>query len=160
MLLYILNKVKFPINTSQLFDFFLEREYTNYFTLQEALTELVEAKFIHTEITHNKTFYKITETGVETIGFFNGDISPLIREEINQYLNDSYSKMQSDTSIKTDYYKNKNNEYDVRLQVLENNATLVDLTLVVPTQKIAEGITENWKNKNQDIYAYLMQQLL
>ena len=44
MILYMLDHVNFPLTNSQLTDFFLDHEYTTYFTLQQALNELKEAK--------------------------------------------------------------------------------------------------------------------
>ena len=43
MILYMLAHVNFPLTNSQLTDFFLDHEYTTYFTLQQALNELREA---------------------------------------------------------------------------------------------------------------------
>ena len=37
---------------------------------------------------------------------------------------------------------------------------VIDLTLSVPTEKHANSLCDNWKKKNQKIYAYLMQELL
>ena len=51
MILYA-DHVNFPLMTnSQLTDFFLDHEYTTYFTLQQALNELKEAGLIRMEST-------------------------------------------------------------------------------------------------------------
>ena len=39
MNLYMLKQVNFPLTNAQLSNFFLEREYTTYFTLQQALKD-------------------------------------------------------------------------------------------------------------------------
>ena len=46
MNLYMLHQVNFPLTNAQLSNFFLDREYTTYFTLQQAISELVEAGLI------------------------------------------------------------------------------------------------------------------
>ncbi len=46
MNLYMLKQVNFPLTNAQLSSFFLDREYTTYFTLQQALNELLEAGLI------------------------------------------------------------------------------------------------------------------
>ena len=58
MILYMLAHVNFPLTNSQLTDFFLDHEYTTYFTLQQALNELREAGLLKMESIHN--FYKST----------------------------------------------------------------------------------------------------
>ena len=42
MVLYMLNKVDFPLTNSQISEFILDREYTDYFQLQKVLSELTE----------------------------------------------------------------------------------------------------------------------
>ena len=42
MVLYMLNKVDFPLTNSQISEFILDKGYTNYFTLQQALHDLSE----------------------------------------------------------------------------------------------------------------------
>ena len=46
MILYMLAHVNFPLTNSQLTDFFLDHEYTTYFTLQQALNELEDAGLV------------------------------------------------------------------------------------------------------------------
>ena len=60
MILYMLKQVNFPLTSAQLSNFFLEHEYTTYFTLNQALNELLEAKLLHVETNHNSSRYEIT----------------------------------------------------------------------------------------------------
>ena len=39
IIMHMLNKVEFPLTNSQISQFFLENEYTNYFTVQKSLSE-------------------------------------------------------------------------------------------------------------------------
>lgn len=47
MVLYMLNKVDFPLTNSQISEFILDKGYTNYFTLQQALHDLSDTELIH-----------------------------------------------------------------------------------------------------------------
>ena len=62
MVLYMLDKVNFPLSNSQIADFMLDRQYTNYFTLQEVLSSLasdtVLCRFSHTEAARNISLLK------------------------------------------------------------------------------------------------------
>ena len=60
MNLYMLKQVNFPLTNAQLSNFFLDREYPTYFTLQQALNELLEAGLIKMQTLHNSTRYEIT----------------------------------------------------------------------------------------------------
>ena len=46
IILYLLDKVNFPMSNAQLSEFILEKEYTDYFTVQTALSELSETGFL------------------------------------------------------------------------------------------------------------------
>ena len=43
IILYMLDRVKFPITTAQISNYILEKEYTNFLTLQQVINELTEA---------------------------------------------------------------------------------------------------------------------
>mgnify|MGYP002764924803 FL=1 len=60
IILYMLNKVNFPLTNSQLSEFFLEKNYTTYFTFQQVITELVDSHLISVEIVRNSSYYHIT----------------------------------------------------------------------------------------------------
>ena len=82
----MLNKVDFPLTTSQISEFVLDKGYTTYFKLQEAISELTQSELIRTETTHNRTLYHLTESGAETIHYFSNKISSAIRKDIDDFL--------------------------------------------------------------------------
>lgn len=160
IILYMLNKVDFPLTTSQISEFVLDEGYTTYFKLQEALSELVQSGLILTETTHNRTLYHLTESGAETIHYFSGKISDAIRKDIDDFLKEKQYDLKEESSVKSNYYLTTNKEYEVRCQIVENGASLIDLKLTVPTEKEAEAIAGRWNTKSQEIYASLLASLL
>lgn len=148
------------MTNSQISDFILDEGYTTYFKMQQAISELIESGFIREESTHSRTFYHLTEDGAETIHYFKNDISPAIQEDINKFLKEKQYELKNEVSVKSDYYRNSNNEYSVRCQVIEQGAPLIDLTVTAPTKTEAETIANNWTKKNQEIYALIMSNLL
>ncbi|MFI3171880.1 MAG: DUF4364 family protein [Eubacteriales bacterium] len=160
IILYMLDRVNFPLTNSQVSEFILEREYTNYFTVQKVLSESLESNLIRVETTYQRTIYHLTEEGKETIDFFYQDISPAIREDIDTYLAEKKYDLRNDTDVVADYYRNTNQEYSVHLQIKENNFDMIDLTISVPTETVAESIANNWVKKNQEVFALIMEHLL
>lgn len=160
IILYMLNKVDFPLTTSQISEFVLDKGYTSYFKLQEALSELTSSDLIRTETTHNRTLYHLTENGAETILYFSNKISAAIRKDIDDFLKEKQYDLKEEASVKADYYLRTNREYEVRCQIVENGSSLIDLKLTVPTEKEAEAIVNHWNLKNQEIYALLLSNLL
>ncbi len=160
MLLYTLDRVSFPLSNGQLSEFMLDKEYTDYFTVQTALSELLEADFLQMRTVRNTTLYSITDEGERTLGFFKEKLSPEIREEIDTYLKEHRYELRSELDLPTASYPNGHGEYAARLRVMEKGTALLDLTLTVPTKEQADSICANWSGKSQQIYAYLMQKLL
>ena len=73
IILYMLQNVNFPLSNTQISDFILEKEYTNYFHLQEALSELQDTKLIEIEKVRNTSYYHMTEEGSKTLSFFENE---------------------------------------------------------------------------------------
>ena len=160
IVLYMLDKLDFPLTNGQISEFILEEGYTNYFTLQQAISEMVESGFIREETTHNRTLYHLTEEGSQTIQFFKNNISPAIQDDVNRFLAEKRYDLKNTVSVKADYYPTKTNEYAVRCQIFENGISLIDLTITVPTEDAAITASNNWNQKNQDVYAQIMANLL
>lgn len=159
-ILNMLDKVDFPLTNTQISNFFLEQDYTDYFRVQQVISDLVDADLIHSESTHNNTQYTITTAGKETLGFFRDKISDAIEHDTIAFLEKNKLQLRNDNSILADYYKTPNHDYAVRCQYRERNTNLIDLTLSVKTRAQAEAICNNWKKQNEDVYAYLMDILL
>ena len=156
----MLQKVDFPLTNSQISEFVLDKEYTNYFTLQQALSEMENANLIRLEKEHSRTFYHLTEEGAATIQYFKNDISPAIQTDIHSFLKKKKYELKNEVSVKADFYQSTSGEYNVRCQVIERGAPLIDLTIAVPSQGEAETIANNWAKKNQEVYAAIMASLL
>ena len=105
IILYMLQNVNFPLSNTQISDFILEKEYTNYFHLQEALSELQDTKLIEIEKVRNTSYYHMTEEGSKTLSFFENEISPEIREEIDRYMKEHSYELRKKASVVADYYK-------------------------------------------------------
>lgn len=160
IILYMLDKVDFPMSTSQISEFILDKEYTTFFKMHQALSELQDAGLIKEESTHNRTIYHLTEDGSSTISYFKNNISHAIQDDIDEYLKEKKYELKNEISVKSDYYRNTNGEYSVHCQVIENTLPLIDLTITAPSEAEAQSIAENWRKKNQEVYALIMSHLL
>ena len=79
IVLYMLDQVDFPLTNTQISNFMLDKDYTTYFTVQKAISELIDAGLMRTESTYNNTHYYITPAGRETLSYFPDKISEAIR---------------------------------------------------------------------------------
>ena len=160
MNLYMLKQVNFPLTNAQLTDFFLEHEYTTYFTLQQALNELLESGLIRMHSNHSTTHYEITREGEETLEFFGKNISPAIIDDMDQYLRENRFRIRNEAGVIADFYKSTNQDYIVHCEIREGKTVLLDVSLSVPDREQAEAMCSQWEKKNQDIYSYVMKTLM
>ena len=159
-ILYMLDKAGFPLSNTQISNFFLEKEYTDYFRVQEVIGDLVNADLINFESTHSNTQYTLTAAGKETLGFFKDKITDGIESDVKSFFTDNKLEFRQENSILADYYKSTDNGYDARCRIKEHGKSLLDLTLHVKTKEQAEAICHSWSNASGEIYALLMDTLL
>ena len=159
IVLYMLNRVSFPLTAAQISDFILTREYTNFLTLQQVIRELTDTGLVDARTVRNRTQLLLTKDGKQTLDFLSQQISASIRQEIDEYLKENEMELRNEVSILADYYKSTSGEYEAHLKAKEGNVTLVDLIISVPVEETAAAICDNWQKKNQEIYQYLIEQL-
>ena len=160
IILYMLKRVDFPLTNAQISGFILDKGYTNYFHLQQAISELIETGLLHANTVRNATHYDLTESGSQTLDFFEERISPEIKADIEEFFEKNAMELREERSTVADYYKGEKEGYLVRCQARERDIPLMDLTLTVPTKEAAESICSAWKTKSRQVYETLMDTLL
>ena len=155
MILYMLDRVDFPMTSSQISQFVLGKGYTNYFNLQIAQNELIENDFIKVTSEHNHAMYEITEQGKEAVELFEFKISDAIKMDILNYLKEQKIELRNESAISSYYYPS-NNEYIAQCSITERNHTLLEIKISVPTQDQAIHICDSWRDKNEEVYQYLI----
>ena len=159
IVLYMLNRVNFPMTKSQVGDFILEKEYTNFLTLQQVISELIDSNLIHAETIRNRTHLSITEEGKSTLTFFRNRINPSVKNDIDTFFREHKMDLRNEISVVADYYKSTSGEFEAHLIVKDKGIDLINLTMSVPTEEMASAICDNWNQKNQEIYKYLTKEL-
>ncbi|MBQ7371535.1 MAG: DUF4364 family protein [Blautia sp.] len=161
IVLYMLENLESSLTNSQIADFVLEREYTNYFNLQQAIHELVSADLISSEKKDHSSCYRITEEGRMTLSYFEHELSNRIKEEVLEYLKPFQTALPKRKILAdADPFQLSHGGYGVRCTLSEEGTILVDLTLTAPTEAAVREIAANWEVKSQHIYEILMEELL
>lgn len=160
IILYILSKVENPLPPGIISDYITGHAYTNYFTFQNALGELLEADLIREESTYHLTYYTLTEPGRETLALFGTPLSPDIRKEIDSYLQERKYQIIDDTSLVSDYHLTNDGTYLATCTIRERNHILLRLEIGVMTETDAIKICENWNSQSEFLYQTAIQKLL
>lgn len=159
IVLYMLDKVDFTLTNSQISEFVIDKGYTNYFTLQQAFSELESADFISSHTVRNSSHYAITDEGRHSLEYFGKSISDDIKSEIDEFLKANRYHLRSENEILADYYQEKPDQYIVRCQIKEKGQSLVNLILSVTSEQQAITICDNWRKKNSEFYNTLVHTL-
>lgn len=124
IILYTLSKVDSPLPPGVISDYITDRGYTNYFNLQNAFGELLEADLIKEDSTYHLTYYTLTEAGAETLELFGAPLSREIRDEINHYLEEHKFEIIDDTSLVSDYHATNDGTYLATCTLRDGNHVL------------------------------------
>lgn len=160
IILYMLKQVELPLTNTQLSEFVIDKGYTNYFSFQEYVHQLVENDLIRTITTTRSTSYEITTEGLTTLDFFENRISESIIEEINAYFKEKKYDIKAQLEISAEYIPEKDGDYLVHLVAKENNKTMIDLTINVFEKEYALTICEQWKDQSHILYKTILNTLL
>ena len=160
MILYMLNKLDCQLTNSQLSSFFIEKNYTNYFNIQQTLSELVSSGFVEMITMRNTSYYSITPDGYTSLTFFKKQIPAGALEDINSYLDEHKYALKNEVGTKAYYYKHINGDYIANCKVNEGKSLLFEINISVPSEEEAKRVCQNFRGYSEDIYSYIMKNLL
>ncbi len=159
VILYMLNRVDFPLTNAQISGFFLEKEYTDYFKIQQAINELIDAEMLSVERAGSASYYHITVQGLETLEFFGNKIPGPMKDDVEMFLMNNKYQLRNEVGTISDCYRTLTGEYIVHCQVKEGDSTLIEVKLSVATKNEAEEMCKNWKDTSQEIYIDIIRKL-
>ena len=161
IILEILNKADTKLSNRVIVDFFLEFEYTDYFSAEMAINELVDSNMIDVVETHGSTNYSINEEGKKTLGLFQDRINSEIEEDIKSYFNKNMLEIREEQEVTSNYSALSSGGYMVncRIRDIDKARTIYEVNCVVPTKEQAEAICNNWQAKYEEIYFQFLEGL-
>ncbi len=160
MILYMLNKLDSQLTNAQVLEFFVQKEYTDYFNIQQTLSELCDSGFVEVSKVHNTSYYSLTPEGYDTLTYFKSQIPKGALEDVNKYLEDNKFALKNEVGTQAGYYRHTSGDYIAHCQIMEGKALLYELNIAVPSEEEAKHIVSNWRTCSEDIYAYVMKTLL
>ncbi len=152
LLLYIINESPYSFSKNQLTEFILEKNYMNYFFLQQYLSELIETDFIKISTEDEDAKYIISEKGKITLKYFDTKIPKSIKQELETEFNTQKLIQKKEAQVFSEYFQKEDNQYTVNLKLVENEDVLFSLYLNVASAKQAKMICQAWKEKPDSIY--------
>ena len=159
IILYMLDRAEGDVTQAVLSSFLLENGYANFISLAESYSQLEKRGLVRVLSEGDKHFLHLTDEGRQALGFFGMRLSPRIREQADAFLRDNGQQIREDREVKAVYEKMTSGVYEVRMSVRERGATLLEVKLAVPDAAAASSIAGKWKEKNTEVYQYLIENL-
>lgn len=160
IILYMLDSVDHSLPKSQIFGFIIDNDYTNYFTLMQASTELIDAGFITISTKKNSTIFSISDEGRNTINSFADRLSSGIKEDIAEFFKDNKVETKSALMVETNYYLSGLSGYTAELIAKEKNIELIHLKINLPTEEAAASACKSFEDNSEAVYDLLIDALL
>jgi len=152
LLLYLIKSAASAFTNSEITEFVLEKNYMNFFLVQQYLSELVESKFIETIKENSKDVYFILEKGEIALSYFEERIPNKIKQELNDEFKEENKKTIVETQVVSEFFEKENNQFVVNLKLVENDETLFSLYVDVATKMQVDLICSRWEKDTESIY--------
>ena len=160
MILYMLNKLDCQLTNTQLSQFFIQKEYTDYFNIRQTLSELCASGFVEKVTIRNTSYYSITPEGYESLTFFKNQIPKGALDDVNAFIEENNFALKNEVGTLSDYYKHTNGDYIVHCQVMEGKSLLYEINISVPSEEEAKKVCDNWAVNSEEMYGYIIKKLL
>ena len=158
--LSLLERSDGPLSNTQITEFFQETNYTGFFTAQEIIHDLEDAKLITGEESHNRTLYVITSEGKNTLDLLSDRVTPSIQKDIVDYVTRHKLAIKAENSLKAVYDRAEGGGFIVHLTLEADRHMIMDLNVHVTSREQAEAFCYNWKVHYEDVYGALLDQLV
>ena len=160
MVLFLIEKAGLPLSNTQISEFLLDSGYTDYFSLQEYISQMIDVQLLKSSKITSHTLYDITPRGRETLEYFKNHIPESTKDDMVLYLSKNKYDIRSKFEVVADYVPEKDGEFTVSCIAREDNRTLVDIKLHVSEKDEALKICEAWESNSHGIYKRLLHDLL
>ena len=152
IILHLLQKMGISLSTSEICQFLLEKNYMDYFSIQQYLSELEAAGWLEKTREQNNTRYTVTDDGEEVVNSFLNRISEEVKEEINTYARENSKRIRAEYAVTANYFPELNGDFLVKCSLCDDNGvTLMEVSVSVVSKNQAQNICRNWK-KHVNLY--------
>lgn len=156
ILLYIIKTFPNKFTKNQLTEFILEKNYLNFFLIQQYLSELIESEFIEINIIKDEEKYSISEKGEIALNYFDSKVPENIKKDLKHENKVHKSIKKEETQVVAEFFKKEDEQYLVNLKLVENNKTLFSLYIDVASEEQAKLVCDAWRSKTESIYSNII----
>ena len=159
LILYILNQLNKPISNDSLLHLVLLVQEMNYFYFQQFLLDLLDSQYIIGYTKEDKTMYKITDSGKETLHLTLDLLPGIMKLKIDNALKEELDDVQNFNHAISEFFAQNEKEFIVKCKLIQNNITNFELTLHASSREQAKLIANKWEKEHEEIYPIILEML-
>ncbi len=149
------------LSNSEICQFLLEKNYMDYFSVQQYLAELVDAGWLEKSREQNHTRYTLTDEGEETVNYFLNHISEHAKTEINTYVQENSKRIRAEYAVTANYFPEINDDFLVKCGLNDDNGNvLMEVSVSVVSKQQALAICRNWRKNVSHLYGSILTSLV
>ena len=161
IILHLLQKMGIALSNSEICQFLLEKNYMDYFSVQQYLAELVDAGWLEKSREQNHTRYTLTDEGEETVNYFLNHISEHAQTEINTYVQENSKRIRAEYAVTANYFPEINDDFLVKCGLNDDNGNvLMEVSVSVVSKQQALAICRNWRKNVSHLYGSILTSLV
>lgn len=161
IILHLLQKMGIALSNSEICQFLLEKNYMDYFSIQQYLTELVDAGWLEKSWEQNNTRYTLTDEGDEIVNYFLNHISEHAKNEINTYVQENSKRIRAEYAVTANYFPEINDDFLVKCGLNDDDGNiLMEISVSVVSKQQALAICRNWRKNVSHLYGTILTSLV
>ena len=148
-----------PLSSLQLLQFLAEQDLMDYITLQLTLGDLTQTGHLQTVPHALGLLHTLTPAGKESLNLFIHRLPHSIRALVEEALPEWKKRFQREKQMLSDFHKQDDGTYALRLRLMEKDAPLLDMVLALSSRDTADLYSRRWTKAAPLFYGFLMQEL-
>lgn len=156
LILYVLNRLKKDVTSSDLFKIISNVNDINYFYFRQILIDLVDSKLIGSYTKDESSVFEITAEGNNSLELTIDVLPGIIKLKADTVLKNELNNIVDESSIIAEYIPENENNFTVKCKIIENNTIVFEVKTFAGSRERAKAIADNWKNNANSIYPQIM----
>ena len=148
-----------PLGSLQLLQFLAEQSLMDYITLQLTLGDLTQTGHLQTIPHALGLLHTLTPAGKDSLNLFIHRLPHSIRALVHDALPEWKKRFQREKQMLSDFHKQEDGTFALRLRLMEKDAPLLDMVLTLPSRDAADLYSRRWTKAAPLFYGFLMQEL-
>lgn len=144
-LLYFLKILESPVKESIIINFFLKKEYSDFFTLKQVIIDLHKNELIQINKNDKENIIEITEKGITTYEYFNNRVSKQFLDSFYQEVNNKKEIIKKNIELKYELKNLEDEKYTINLSLYKYQQIVFNLKLVLDSKSKSEEIINRFK---------------